>query len=75
MKALFDACVAGGLLVCPAYVFTISTDPKYDDVPSHVDDRSHFIRLTFAGSEETMAAGIPILGRVLKQFFADPPAA
>ncbi|OSD00598.1 L-tyrosine:2-oxoglutarate aminotransferase [Trametes coccinea BRFM310] len=75
MKELFDACVAGGLLICPAYVFTIGTDPKYDDVPSHVDDRSHFIRLTFAGSEETMTAGIPILGRVLKEFFAGAPEA
>ena len=30
------------------------------------------MRLTFAGSEESMAAGIPILGKVLDEFFADP---
>ncbi len=37
--------------------------------------RSNFLRATFAGSEETMAAGMPILGKVLKEFFADPSTA
>ncbi|KAI0672561.1 L-tyrosine:2-oxoglutarate aminotransferase [Trametes maxima] len=74
MAELFDACVAGGLVICPASVFVIRADPAHDDVSDPIDDRSNFIRTTFAGSEETIAAGIPILGRVLKEFFASPAA-
>ncbi|KAI0633963.1 L-tyrosine:2-oxoglutarate aminotransferase [Trametes polyzona] len=76
MEELFERCIAGGLVICPSSVFVLRADPRYDDVDSPVDDRSNFLRATFAGSEETMAAGVPILGRVLKEFFAsDAPAA
>ncbi|TBU52859.1 pyridoxal phosphate-dependent transferase [Dichomitus squalens] len=68
MDELFDACVAGGVLVCPASIFVLPTDGTFDS--ESIDDRSNFLRLTFAGSEETMSAGIPIFGKVLKQFFA-----
>ncbi|EIW53725.1 L-tyrosine:2-oxoglutarate aminotransferase [Trametes versicolor FP-101664 SS1] len=70
MTELFDACIASGLVICPSSVFILPADPRYDDVSEPIDDRSNFIRVTFAGAEETMAAGIPILGRVLKEFFA-----
>ncbi|KAI0752916.1 L-tyrosine:2-oxoglutarate aminotransferase [Daedaleopsis nitida] len=72
MEELFEACLAGGLIVCPAPVFILPSDSSYDEEGSvHIDDRSNFLRATFAGSEETMAAGLPILGRVLRDFFAD----
>ncbi|KAI0800042.1 L-tyrosine:2-oxoglutarate aminotransferase [Fomes fomentarius] len=74
MRELFDACLAGGLVVCPATVFALPTDARYDEEGAvHIDDRANFLRATFAGSEETMAAGVPILGRVLREFFADAP--
>ncbi|KAH9886292.1 L-tyrosine:2-oxoglutarate aminotransferase [Cubamyces lactineus] len=70
MKELFDACLACGLVICPSSIFALRADPRYDDVPSSVDDRSNFVRATFAGSEEAIAAGVPLLGKALKQFFA-----
>ncbi|PIL29353.1 hypothetical protein GSI_09404 [Ganoderma sinense ZZ0214-1] len=70
MAELFEACVAAGLLVCPATIFVLPTDGTFDS--ESIDDRSNFLRLTFAGSEETMNAGIPILGKVLNEFFGNP---
>ena len=32
--------------------------------------RSNFLRITFAGSEETMETAMPVLGKVLRDFFA-----
>ncbi|KAI0357952.1 L-tyrosine:2-oxoglutarate aminotransferase [Trametes cingulata] len=72
MTELFEACIAGGLVICPSSVFMLRADPRYDDVPTPIDDRSNFLRGTFAGSEDAMAAGIPILGRVLQEFFDQP---
>ncbi|RDX45554.1 L-tyrosine:2-oxoglutarate aminotransferase [Lentinus brumalis] len=76
MQELFEACIRGGLLIVPATVFVLPTETGYEEEGSvHIDDRSNFLRATFAGSEETMAAGMPILGKVLKEFFADPSTA
>ncbi|KAI0768332.1 pyridoxal phosphate-dependent transferase [Trametes elegans] len=69
LAELFEACVAGGLVICPSSVFTLKSDARYRDVPTPIEDRSNFLRATFAGSEETIAAGVPILGRVLREFF------
>lgn len=33
--------------------------------------RLNFLRATFAGPEETMEAGLQILAKVLKEFFAE----
>ncbi|KAH9848030.1 L-tyrosine:2-oxoglutarate aminotransferase [Lenzites betulinus] len=74
MEELFDACVRGGVVVCPASVFVLTSDTRYDDLPLPIEDRSNYIRTTFAGSEETMEAGVPILGRVLNEFFTGTPA-
>ncbi|KAJ8457538.1 hypothetical protein ONZ51_g11472 [Trametes cubensis] len=70
MKELFEVCLSCGLVICPSSIFALRADPRYDDVPSSVDDRSNFVRATFAGSEEAIAAGVPLLGKALKQFFA-----
>ncbi|KAH9848028.1 L-tyrosine:2-oxoglutarate aminotransferase [Lenzites betulinus] len=74
MEELFDACVRGGIVVSPASMFVLTTDTRYDDLPTPIEDRSYYIRTTFAGSEETMEAGVPILGRVLNEFFTATPA-
>ncbi|KAI1790049.1 L-tyrosine:2-oxoglutarate aminotransferase [Ganoderma leucocontextum] len=70
MEELFEACVAAGLLVCPATIFVLPTGCTFERESIH--DRSNFLRLTFAGSEEAMTTGIPILGKVLQEFFANP---
>ena len=89
MRELLDACIAAGLLICPASMFILDAEPE-DSVnvvdvsvparpaillarPSKLtscDQRCHFVRGTFAGAEETMTKGLPILGKVLKEFFA-----
>ncbi|RPD55468.1 L-tyrosine:2-oxoglutarate aminotransferase [Lentinus tigrinus ALCF2SS1-7] len=74
MQELFEACLKGGLVIVPATVFLLPTEEGYEEAGAvHIDDRSNFLRATFAGSEETMAAGMPILGKVLREFFADAP--
>ncbi|KAI0824495.1 L-tyrosine:2-oxoglutarate aminotransferase [Trametes gibbosa] len=73
MAELFDACVRGGVVVCPASAFVLTTDTQHADLPTPIEDRSNYIRTTFAGSEEAMEAGVPILGRVLREFFASAP--
>lgn len=41
MRELFDACLAGGLIVCPATVFALPTDARYDEEGAvHIDDVS-----------------------------------
>ncbi|KAH9915169.1 L-tyrosine:2-oxoglutarate aminotransferase [Epithele typhae] len=70
MNEFFDACLRAGIVVCPGWAFVTNAEEDYGEpgaVP--IIDRSNFVRTTFSGSEETMEAGVPILGRVLKEFF------
>ena len=88
MRELFDACVAAGLLVCPASYFVVSAEPEdstgIEDVsaassilPCRMEmlsvrlQRTNYLRTTFSGPEEAVDKGLPILGRVLQEFFAD----
>ncbi|KZS99643.1 PLP-dependent transferase [Laetiporus sulphureus 93-53] len=73
MEELFESCLDGGLVVMPAWVFALPYDPQLNHVEDPIEDRMNYFRLTFAGTEEAMQQGLSILGRTLKEFFADEP--
>jgi len=73
MEALFEKCLDEGLVVMPASVFVLPTDAKYADAEEPIEDRLNYFRLTFAGTEEAMQQGLSILGRSLREFFAEEP--
>ncbi|KAH9930640.1 L-tyrosine:2-oxoglutarate aminotransferase [Fomitopsis serialis] len=73
MEELFELCLDNGLVVMPAWVFALPTDPKYDDPENPVEDRMNYFRLTFAGTEEAMEDGLKIFGQSLKEFFVEKP--
>ncbi|KZT71375.1 PLP-dependent transferase [Daedalea quercina L-15889] len=75
MEELFEVCLDNGLVVMPAWVFALPTDPKYDGPENSIEDRMHYFRLTFAGTEEAMESGLKVFGQSLKEFFADKPKA
>ena len=43
MKELFEVCLSCGLVICPSSIFALRADPRYDDVPSSVDDVSQSV--------------------------------
>ncbi|EMD37939.1 hypothetical protein CERSUDRAFT_152554 [Gelatoporia subvermispora B] len=72
MEELFLRCLDSGLVIVPASVFALSRDPERlerDDSAVPIEDRSNFLRATFAGTEETMCRGLEILGEVIGNFF------
>ena len=73
MEELFESCLNGGLVVMPASVFALPCDPQLNHLEDPIEDRMNYFRLTFAGTEEAMQQGLAILGRTLKEFFADEP--
>ena len=40
MEELFELCLDSGLVVMPAWVFALPTDPKYDDPENSIEDVS-----------------------------------
>ncbi|EPS95176.1 hypothetical protein FOMPIDRAFT_1054423 [Fomitopsis schrenkii] len=75
MEQLFELCLDNGLVVMPAWVFALPTDPKYEDPENSIEDRMNYFRLTFAGTEEAMEGGLKILGQTLQEFFEDKSTA
>ncbi|OCH88806.1 PLP-dependent transferase [Obba rivulosa] len=71
MEELFEHCLDDGLVVMPASIFACPVGPKHSDKENPIEDRLHYLRVTFAGTEDVMREGFSILGRVLKQFFTE----
>ncbi|OBZ66803.1 Aromatic amino acid aminotransferase C56E4.03 [Grifola frondosa] len=70
MQELFERCMDNGLIIMPASIFALKALPEYDGANDRIEDRSNFLRATFAGAEESMEAGLTILADVLDGFFA-----
>ncbi|KAI0072263.1 L-tyrosine:2-oxoglutarate aminotransferase [Panus rudis PR-1116 ss-1] len=71
MEELFDKLLDGGVVVMPASVFVAPGESNVVDTEDPIEDRLNFLRLTFAGPEESMQPGLARLGQVLKEFFSD----
>ncbi|KAH9950244.1 pyridoxal phosphate-dependent transferase [Amylocystis lapponica] len=71
MEELFERLLDDDLVVMPGSMFAVMTDERFVDREDPIEDHLHYVRLTFAGTEETMEKGITILGKVLRAFFAD----
>ncbi|KZT71215.1 L-tyrosine:2-oxoglutarate aminotransferase [Daedalea quercina L-15889] len=70
MEELFDTCLDEGLVVMPASIFKVGSDPQYSEPGDSIEDRLNYFRLTYCGTEETMKTGLSTLGRALRSFFA-----
>ncbi|CAL1705309.1 unnamed protein product [Somion occarium] len=71
MEELFERILDGGVVVMPASIFVAPSDLNKFDSDDPIQDRLNFLRLTFAGQEETMQPALARLAQVLKEFFAD----
>ncbi|KAL5529333.1 hypothetical protein ACEPAG_5318 [Sanghuangporus baumii] len=65
---LFERIIDKGVVVMPAKTFAIQCET---DVPGTVpiQSRLNFFRATFAGTEETISKGVPIVCQEIKDFF------
>ncbi|KAH9924826.1 pyridoxal phosphate-dependent transferase [Amylocystis lapponica] len=71
MEELFERFLDNDLVVMPGSMFAVPTDEQFVDREDPIEDHLNYVRLTFAGTEETMEKGVVILGNVLHAFFAD----
>ncbi|OSD08382.1 L-tyrosine:2-oxoglutarate aminotransferase [Trametes coccinea BRFM310] len=71
MEELFERLLDSGLVIMPASIFALPSDAEDDDKEDPIEDRLNYLRATFAGTEEVMEQGLHILGRALREFFAD----